>query len=179
VSATVADWLQAWGTVAGAIFAAAAAIAAFLVLLHEIRNRHKDENDILASTARSVLLTTGQPHGKWAAPKSDGLITSIDLHLTNYSRSPVVDLELCAERRDEGPQFDGLIADVLGPGEKITKTWNFNPPLPWPSSLVPTDLLHTTIVFTDENGLRWERTDREQPNARDRHARKYGRDHET
>ena len=135
MNVTTADWLQAWGTVAGAIFAAAAAIAAFLVLLHEIRIRRKDENDLLASTARSILLILGQPHGKWRTPEADGSITSIDLHLTNFSRFPVVDLEVSAQRLDGGPKFDGWTVDVLGPGEKFIRAWRFDSPLRWPSYL--------------------------------------------
>lgn len=105
VKTSLADWLQAWGTVAGAVFAAAAATAAFLVLLHEIKVRRRDEADLRASTARMVLVTLGQPEGKWPKATHSGEITSVELHVNNFSRFPVVDVAVSAERLDGGPLF--------------------------------------------------------------------------
>jgi hypothetical protein len=163
MSTSTANWLQAWGTLAGAVFAAAAAIAAFLVLVHEIKIRRRDEQDIRASTARSVLVTSGDPVGKWTTRDTDGQISSMELYMNNFSRSPVVDVAVSAERLDGGPRFGLWSTDLLIPGERRAKNWILDPPLHWPYSLDPPGLIRTRITFTDDNGLRWERIDREQP----------------
>jgi hypothetical protein len=163
MKATTTDLLQAWGTIAGAIFAAGAAVAAFLVLVHEIRVRRRNENDIRASTARSVLVTTGDVKGKQPKDGMDGLITPAEFFVSNFSRFPVIDLLVsvkCLGRK--GHYAWGT--DLLKPGEsKVVFEWEFDPPLRWPYHIFPPSLFHVSTTFTDDNGLRWERIDRQQP----------------
>lgn len=102
MKSSLAEWLQAWGTVAGALFAAVAAVAAFLLLLHEIKVRRRDEADKRASTARSVLVAFGQPKGKWATHDAEGSITFIELYMHNFSRYPILNVAVSAERLNGG-----------------------------------------------------------------------------
>jgi hypothetical protein len=55
-SPSIADWLQAWGTVAGAFFAALAAFVAVAVLHHDRRASRASEAEQAAGQARSVLV---------------------------------------------------------------------------------------------------------------------------
>jgi hypothetical protein len=61
------EWIQAWATVAGTLFAAAAAVSAILLLRHEIHVRRREQRDTDAAQARSVIMTIGdtddQPPG--------------------------------------------------------------------------------------------------------------------
>lgn len=160
---SVTDWLQAWGTLAGALFAAVAAIAAFLLLLHEIRIRRSDEADGRASTARSILVSYGQPKGEWPTDKTNGSITHIELHMHNFSRYPILDVAMSADRLDGGPRFGTWSTGILRPGMSSTAKWTLNPPVSWPTNMGPPGLFRTKITFTDDNGLRWQRIDGQQP----------------
>lgn len=156
------DWLQAWGTVAGAVFAAVAAVVAFLVLVREIRVRRRDQDDLRASTARLVLVTTGQEEGEEPAEETIGLITSWEFLVNNFSHFPVVDVRVTAERLS-GETVLTWATDLLKPGETSVLSCHFNPALSYSYKDYPPDLLRIKIVFTDDNGLRWQRTDRQQP----------------
>jgi hypothetical protein len=171
-------------------FAACAAVAAFLVLLHEIRIRRRDEEDLRASTARLVLVTTGDPEGQRPRRADngdliDGLIYSIELHINNLGRFPVIDVAFTAERIDDGQKYGDVSTDLLNPGQSLVlPQWVFHPPLRWPGTLDPPSLIRTKLTFTDDKGLRWIRIDHEQPirllasipfvsGAHDRPIRKY------
>jgi hypothetical protein len=162
VKASTTEWLQAWGTIAGAAFAAAAAIAAFLVLLHEIRIRRRDEDDLRASTARSVIVTTGDEKGIEPKEDADGSITSMELCINNFSRFPVVDVFVMVERLSGRREF-AWGTDLLKPGETQVKKCVFHPALAWPPMIPPPNLFRTRMVFTDDNGLRWQRIDHQPP----------------
>lgn len=159
---STADWLQAWGTIAGAVFAAAAAVAAFLVLVHEIRIRRRDENDLRAATARLVLVTTGDEKGVYPKEDDPGSITSMELYINNFSRFPVVDVSVVAERLN-GERVYIWATDLLKPGDSILLKCVFHPPITWPYLMHPPSLFRTKMIFTDDNGLRWQRIDRQQP----------------
>jgi hypothetical protein len=64
----VADWLQGWGTVAGAVFSALAFLATLGLLLHEIRVRRRDEEDPMAQQARLITTITRAEDGKEESP---------------------------------------------------------------------------------------------------------------
>jgi hypothetical protein len=163
VKSSLTDWLQAWGTVAGALFAAVAAVAAFLLLLHEIKIRRREDADTRASTARSILVTFGQPKGKWATHETEGSITFIELYMHNFSRYPILDVAVSAERLDGGASLNTWTTDILMPGASRTTKWTLDPPVTWPTTVDPPGLFRTKITFTDDNGLRWQRIDRQQP----------------
>lgn len=162
VTASTTDWLQAWGTVAGAVFAAAAAVAAFLVLLHEIRVRRRDEADLRAATARMVIVTTGDVKGAEPQENAPGSLTSVEVYVNNFSRFPVVDVSL-AVGRVNGKREYMWASDLIRPGESQLIKCVFHPPVAWPYSVHPPSLLRTVIIFTDDNGFRWQRVDRNQP----------------
>lgn len=162
VTTSTADWLQAWGTVAGAVFAAAAAIAAFLVLVHEIRIRRRDENDLRAATARLVLVTTGDEKGVQPKESAPGMVTSMEIYINNFSRFPVVDVSMVVERLS-GERDSIWATDLLKPGESKMFKCVFHPGITWPYLMHPPSLVRTKIIFTDDNGLRWQRIDRQQP----------------
>src|SRR5579859_2185879 len=60
-NSSLADWLQGWGTVAGSIFAAIAAITALALYWKEVDNRRKDLHDLATLQARNILVTIDTP----------------------------------------------------------------------------------------------------------------------
>lgn len=71
---TLADWLQGWGTVAGSVFSAIAAIAALALYWHEVRNRRSDVEDAVARQARGVLVTIDTPSRPTQIEKMDAIV---------------------------------------------------------------------------------------------------------
>jgi hypothetical protein len=55
--AGLADWLQGWGTVVGAVFSGLAALATFALLWHEVRKRRFERQELEIAQARSVFIT--------------------------------------------------------------------------------------------------------------------------
>jgi hypothetical protein len=165
MKASTTDLLTAWGTVSGAAFAAVAAIVAFLVLIHEIKMRKRDENDMQASTARSVIVTLGEVKGerpRIGKEGKDGSIESVEFLINNFSRFPVIDVLAAAGRRDGKGDYV-LNTDALKPGESKLFEWSFDPPLTWPRLASPQSMFNVDVIFTDDAGLRWRRINRQQP----------------
>jgi hypothetical protein len=56
---SMADWLQAWGTIAAAVFSALAVLFAALLLRHELVVRREERADRDAAQARLVFPDRG------------------------------------------------------------------------------------------------------------------------
>ncbi|HET9517100.1 MAG TPA: hypothetical protein VFO77_05180 [Actinoplanes sp.] len=85
----LADWLQGWGTVAGAAFSALAFLATLGLLVHEIRVRRRDEQDRTAQQAR-LITTITRTDSKQETPL-------VFAEVTNHSVAPVFDIAVAPQ----------------------------------------------------------------------------------
>jgi hypothetical protein len=161
---TLADWLQGWGTVAGALFAALAAVAAVAVLMHDRAVRRNDEADAAAAQARGVLVLVD-------ADWDEREITEATFIVKNFSSNVILDISLGYRPRNglRNLDVDMTGSDYLGPGDS-SKPWvvRLDPPVPIatdliPPGVMPPDVIPTRVAFTDAAGRRWRRDGRAQP----------------
>lgn len=153
----MADWLQGWGTVAGAVFAAAAATTAAAVLRHDRAARRRDDNDAAAGQARSVVVLLD---AQWELPE----LTEIGLVLHNFSPEVIFDIGIAYRRRDTaGIPGDTIGMDFVKPHGSSRWAVTLDPPLPIADAPFPPDLIETRLLFTDARGRRWHRRSRDQP----------------
>ena len=81
------DWMQGWGTVAGALFSALGFVAAVSLLWHEVRTRRR-----MIGRRQPDGPTTFDAHGRLHVTCPTGHI-----HVRNHSASPIIDVEVMAE----------------------------------------------------------------------------------
>lgn len=144
--ATVADWLQAWGSV-GAV------LGAGILLWWEIRTRNLERRDQQAAQARGVILDLSPTDISGAESKLEGLI----LTLVNASPLPITDVQIAIELPEAG-KASSLSGTIMAPGEKMARTW-------LPDRGVNRHLFAAAIScqlrirasFVDAHGLRWQR----------------------
>jgi hypothetical protein len=169
----LADWLQGWGTVAGAAFSALAFLATLGLLMHEIRVRRRDEQDRMASQARLVTTTTH------AVGDIDGQ-PMVFAEVTNHSAAPVFDIVVAPQQKafrtmvGDGQYMTDLsirdlhyltsdvyLLDQLNPGQVHNfPSWEGH----YGTSAVGAGVrLPVTTEFTDAAGLRWRRHNRGRP----------------
>jgi hypothetical protein len=162
-SPSVADWLQGWGTVAGAVFAAIAAVVALVVLQHDRQMSRSSEMEQAAAQARSILALID---AEWQA----GSVREVNFSIRNFSLGLILDIDFAFRRADGVAHQGGLVSsDLLRPGT-TSKVWKMplDPEVDLRSAqrevgVIPPDLFETRIVFTDAAGRRWRRDGRAQP----------------
>jgi hypothetical protein len=162
-SPSATDWLQGWGTVAGAIFAAVAAVVAVAVLRHDRRTSREAEAERAAEQSRSVLA------GIDAEWEKDS-IQEVEFSLHNLSQGIIVDIGFAFRRADGVAHQGGLVSvNVLPPG-KSSRMWkmSLDPEVNIRLTddklgVMPPDLFETRVIFTDAAGRRWRRDGRAQP----------------
>ena len=158
--AGLADWLQGWGTVAGAIFSGLAALATFALLWHEVRLRRHERHELEIAQARSVIVVLENTDAE--TERRAGVIVQPTFTLRNLSNNVISDV-LVEVRPRSGPGRIRAGADHLAAGEGLALRWPDPSPIRWPKHLSPPDLFDTCVSFTDAAGLRWERLGRRQP----------------
>jgi hypothetical protein len=156
--ARLADWLQGWGTVAGAIFSGLAAVATFALLLHEVRLRRFERRETEIAQARSVFVVLEDPEAGWQGDT----VVQPTFTLRNLSSNVISDVWVEVHLRD-GSGSTSASADHLAAGERLVLPWGDPSPIPWPAQLSPPDLFDISTSFTDAAGIRWERLGRRQP----------------
>jgi hypothetical protein len=153
----VTDWLQAWGTVAGALLSSLAVVIALTVVRNDRRARREDKHDADSAQARLVYIRVagarGDPEGGWEGcsfvirNNSDGEVTNVrvglsttgDIDVWHAFRRPIA-----ARKRDGG---------LIHFGESLG--WPFEVDAPSPSSV--DDFVTAEIIFTDSSGMLWRR----------------------
>jgi hypothetical protein len=159
----VTDWMQAWGTVAGAAFSALAFVAAVSLLLNEIFTRRRDDADRVASQARMVLISVFDAHDSG----EDGLVRMVNIHVRNHSTSPIIDVNVLATRQLDddpaGPDTLSFEAESIGAGHADSELWLLRTPIRRTHERPLADFFSTRIAFTDAGGLRWTREGWDEP----------------
>jgi hypothetical protein len=144
--ATLADWLQAWGSV-GAVFGAG------ILLWWEIRTRNLERRDQQAAQARGVILDLSPTDISGAESRLEGLILS----LTNASTLPITDVQIAIELPEAG-KASSLSATIMAPGKRMDRTWlpdrGVNRHL---FAAATSYQLRIRATFVDAHGLRWQR----------------------
>lgn len=163
-SPNVADWMQAWGTVAGALFSALAFVAAVSLLWHEVRTRRRDDEDRVAGQARMILISVFDAHDN----SDGGLVRMVNIRVRNHSASPITDVEVVAvhsQKSADGPERDSLTfeTEFIDPDRSDSELWLLQAPISWKHDIPLAGFFATRITFTDAQGLRWVRDGRDEP----------------
>jgi hypothetical protein len=161
---SVTDWMQAWGTVAAAVFSALAFVGTVGLLLHEVRTRRRDEADRIAGQARMVLISVFDAHDN----DEGGLVRMVNIHVRNHSASPIIDVDVLAIHRvpeDGSSEPDTLTfqTESIEPGHSDSELWLLRTPIRWAPGTPLAESFNTRIAFTDAEGLRWIREGRAEP----------------
>ncbi len=156
--------MQAWGTVAGAVFSALAFVAAVSLLWHEVRTRRRDDEDRVAGQARMVLISVFDAHDN----RDGGLVRMVNIHVRNHSASPIIDVEVMAvhgQSAADKAEQDILMFEVefINPGHSDSELWLLRTPISWTHEVPLPSFFSTRIAFTDAQGLRWVRENRDEP----------------
>jgi hypothetical protein len=159
---SVTDWMQGWGTVAGAVFSALALAATVGLLWHEMLVRRRDEEDRLAAQARMVLVSVLDARGD----VDQGIAQMLIVNVRNHSQAPIIDVEVSASQKDGAAggsdQFEFHI-EAIEPGQSDGDLWLLQSPVTASRQTPITDQVNSRVAFTDAQGLRWQRVDRNQP----------------
>ncbi|MBM0255516.1 hypothetical protein [Micromonospora sp. 4G55] len=156
----VTDWIQAWGTIGGAVFGALAVLAAALLLRHEARSRSDERRDTEARQARLIFVRLGLGGGNHRTG-----MTSVTYEIKNYSDGPIFGLSMTLTRSDrEDDCFSDPVNDI-DPGSVMKGKWKLDPPVAWEDgeSAPPLGWISSHIEFMDSAGVVWGREDREPP----------------
>ncbi|MEU8525287.1 hypothetical protein AB0C77_06740 [Streptomyces sp. NPDC048629] len=154
--------LATWWDKVSAIGTAGAVIVALFLAVSESRRRRLDQADADAAQARMITARR----------------KSLSLVVDNHSLYPLLELELITvvieevEGRRLVPHLGTgplpVAFGVIAPGAAVSVTLGpFTPEgeteYDAPKQLLPTDRIRSTYRFTDAQGIRWERTDLQQP----------------
>jgi hypothetical protein len=155
-STSLADWLQGWGTVAGSIFAAIAAITALALYWREVSYRRKDTEDTLTRQARNVLVTIDTP----SRPTQ---LDEIKVVVHNFTDEVILSLYIRIHRLDMGSEVTWMSSDVFEPGRSWSRDVTLQPVMQCDRPEHPPELFEFNYWFTDARGSHWHRVDRQPP----------------
>jgi hypothetical protein len=155
-NSSLPEWLQGWGTVAGSVFAAIAAITALALYWREVANRRKDVDDLVTRQARNVLVTID-------TPSRPAQLHEIKVVAHNFTDEVILSLYIRVHRLDSGAEVTWMSSDVFEPGRKWTKDVNLEPIMQCDRPEHPPEMFEFNYWFTDARGCHWHRVDRQQP----------------
>ncbi|NES29896.1 hypothetical protein GCE86_24655 [Micromonospora terminaliae] len=172
----VTDWMQGWGSLAGVVAGAVAAVAASWLLLHERQQareareqlrQERVEAEKMAARAvqhRSLLATM------WLASSGEARL-SIGMTVTNYGAEPVRGVVAIVGSTRVTNVWVLHVGEVIGPGDERPASGRFELPAvlvppdkrlsPWGEDRMPDSFV--TLRFFDSRGREWERTDNGTP----------------
>jgi hypothetical protein len=153
---SLADWLQGWGTVAGSVFSAIAAITALALYWREVNNRKNDLEDRINRQARNVLVTVETS----IRPTQ---LEQIQVIAHNFTNEVVLGFCYRVYRRDTGAEVMQLNSDVFEPGHRWIREVRLDPVMRCDEPEDPPHLFEFNYWFTDARGYNWHRLDRNQP----------------
>ncbi|MBQ1009439.1 hypothetical protein KBX53_00390 [Micromonospora sp. M51] len=165
----ITDWMQGWGSLAGVLAGAGAAVAASWLLVHERQQSREARVEAEQVGARAVQYSSlfGT---MWRSP-SGGARLSINFKVTNYGPQParrVVAVARCPRAPHIWVIF---VAEILEPHDSCGGSGMFElpdallPPTPLTSMGIDNFLtdISLTLRFFDFNGREWQRTDHGDP----------------
>lgn len=150
------EWLQGWGTVAGSIFAAIAAITALALYWRESANRRKDIEDLVTRQARNVLVTID-------TPSRPAQLDEIKVVAHNFTDEVILSLYIRIHRLDSGAEVTWMSSDVFEPGRIWAKDAKLEPIMHCDRPEHPPEMFQFNYWFTDARGCHWHRVDRQPP----------------
>lgn len=156
MNTSLADWLQGWGTVAGSIFSAIAAITALGLYWREVSNRKNDLQDQITRQARNVLVTIG-------TPRRPTQLEHIEVVAHNFTDEVVLSFYCRVYRRDSGAEILWISSDVFVPGRKLVREVTLDPVMLCDRPEDPVQLFEFNYWFTDARGYSWHRKNRDSP----------------
>jgi hypothetical protein len=156
VNTSLADWLQGWGTVAGSVFSAIAAITALALYWREISNRRLDQQDRITRQARNVLLTI-------IAPRRPAQLEEVTVVASNFTDEVILSFCYRVHRRDSGAEVLSFSSDVTEPSFKWDREVRLEPVMRCDKPEDPVSLFELNYWFTDARGNNWHRMDRDPP----------------
>jgi hypothetical protein len=167
---SVTDWMQGWGSILGVILSGLAVIFTALLFRHERNMRREEKADADAAQARLVVgriikISRDLEHGVEA---SEGSGRAVVWKVKNYSSMAVFNVEVWIDETwDFGPTVDFLnteekhdvvedeLLGVTTPRDPIEERY--------PGGDFDLSKYNISVTFTDANGLRWERTNFNEP----------------
>jgi hypothetical protein len=155
-NSSLADWLQGWGTVAGSIFAAIAAITALALYWREVENRRKDIEDSVTRQARNILVTID-------TPSRPSQLDQIKVVAHNFTDEVVLSLYIRIHRLDTGAEVTWMSSDVFEPGKEWVREVRLEPVMQCDRPEHPPEMFIFNYWFTDSRGRHWHRVDRQPP----------------
>lgn len=158
--------MQAWGSLAGLLMSTVAVIFTGLLFRHEIRVRREEKRDAEAAQARLVLATLdGREKSSKAGvePRLRSLLggeAAVGYKIMNFSGAPVLDVMIRHSWSGGSKGPTQHIPVLIGEQEgdlRLSEDID--------SALLNTILWSSTIeiIFTDANGQKWRRVDRNAP----------------
>jgi hypothetical protein len=153
---SLAQWLQGWGTVAGSIFAAIAAVTALALYWRESNNRRRDVDDLLTRQARNLLVTI-------ETPSRPTQLSEIQVVVNNFSDEVILSLYIRVNRLDTTAEVTWMSSDVFNPGSVWTKDVELAPVMQCDRPEHPPEMFEFNYWFTDARGCHWHRVDRQPP----------------
>jgi hypothetical protein len=156
VHPSLADWLQGWGTVAGSIFSAVAAVTALALYWREVSNRRQDVRDLLLRQARNVLVTI-------ETPSRPTRLERVQVVAHNFTDEVILSLYIRIYRRDLGTEVVWMSSDVFDPGKAWARDVDLDPIIHCDRPEHPPELFEFHYWFTDARGQHWYRVDRQPP----------------
>lgn len=158
-SASLADQMQGWGAVAGAVFSALAALAALLLYRHEVTLHRNEHLEAEAAQARMITLKVD------TESVEAGNMMVARCTCTNYSDLPIVNVRMIVSRAAQTPDSRLYRSrDLLAPGDHWAEIWDTGP-VTWRPTSESIELLDIAVrlEFVDASGRRWERLGQEHP----------------
>ncbi|KOX15000.1 hypothetical protein ADK66_03090 [Micromonospora sp. NRRL B-16802] len=150
----ITDWMQAWGSLTGLLLSGIAALATVLLLRHEIRVRRDEQQDSMAAQARMIFGS----FSRFGDLRNRGVLDGVAVLVTNYSGAPILDVFVEVHHHGalaDTPAVEGLIMD-----EKLF-WFGLAVPVQDRAAREEEQFISVTVRFTDCNGYKWRRTDRQ------------------
>jgi hypothetical protein len=152
----ITDWLQAWGSVAGALMSAGALVFTGLLLLHEIRVRREERRETAIAQARLVWAEALNPVGS-----ESGGWTGVDWVVHNHSSSPIFNAEVGVlnlyDLDTRWPGDPDKTPKVIGPGATVHGRFTFAASREWSDREPVWRTLVADLWFIDSAGALWSR----------------------
>jgi len=161
----VTDWMQAWGTIAGAVTGLLAALAASALLWHEMRQARVAREQLAAEREEAALnvpravVVSSASFGTYGRDDEDKRGNQVVARVVNYGSGPIRNLAVIVTVPETGLQLILPGRDLLGPNEEASFNQSYTAGWALPRSWVPgLGKAPVTACFIDHTNQAWERS---------------------